>query len=37
MSCTSYSEMQHPNNKKTPQPAEGTEFPPFDLSSLAKA
>ena len=30
-------EMQHPNNKKTPQPAEGTEFPPFDLSSIAKA
>merc|ERR1711974_161008 len=21
-----YREMQHPNNKKTPQPAEGTEF-----------
>lgn len=30
------SDMASPVNKKTPQPAEGTEFPPLDLTSLAR-
>ncbi|KAJ9103784.1 hypothetical protein QFC21_002246 [Naganishia friedmannii] len=29
-------DMASPVNKKTPQPAEGSEFPPLDLSSLAR-
>ncbi|GHJ83803.1 hypothetical protein NliqN6_0205 [Naganishia liquefaciens] len=29
-------DMASPMNKKTPQPAEGTEFPPLDLATLAQ-
>jgi ubiquitin-conjugating enzyme E2 variant len=28
--------MASPANRKTAQPAEGTEFPPLDLAALAK-
>lgn len=29
-------EMASPTNRKAPQPAEGTEFPPMNLSSLVR-
>lgn len=30
------SDMASPSNRKQPQPAEGSEFPPLDLAQLAK-
>jgi len=35
-SWTDISDMASPANRKQPQPAEGTEFPPVDLAALAK-